>query len=116
VKLIIDMNLSPTWVEYFAQHGVETVHWSTVGDPRARDETIMDHARQEGMVVFTHDLDFGHRRSMGPRGSDRIFHEARGTMEETLRRVAGKPSIKGSPGAASQRRCLEKLPVHSGAV
>lgn len=53
------MNLTPTWVEYFARHGVQALHWATVGDPRAKDETIMDHARQEGMVVFTHDLDFG---------------------------------------------------------
>jgi Arc/MetJ family transcription regulator len=35
-----------------------------------------------------------------------------GTVEEALRRVAGKTSIKGSPSAANQRRYLQSL--HSG--
>lgn len=53
------MNLTPAWVEYLAQHGIDAQHWSTLGDPKAKDETIMAHARDSGMVVFTHDLDFG---------------------------------------------------------
>ena len=53
------MNLSPTWVEYLATHNFEAVHWSTVGDPKADDPVIMDYARENGMLVFTHDLDFG---------------------------------------------------------
>jgi predicted nuclease of predicted toxin-antitoxin system len=35
------------------------VHWSNVGDPRASDATILNYASQHGMVVVTHDLDFG---------------------------------------------------------
>ena len=38
---------------------IESVHWSTVGDPRAEDTEIMDYARASDYVVFTHDLDFG---------------------------------------------------------
>jgi len=53
------MNLTPAWVQYLAAHGTEAVHWSEVGNPRADDPTIMDYARQHGLVVFTHDLDFG---------------------------------------------------------
>lgn len=53
------MNLTPAWVEFFARHAIESVHWSSVGDPRAADEVIMDYARKMGFVVFTHDLDFG---------------------------------------------------------
>jgi predicted nuclease of predicted toxin-antitoxin system len=59
VKILIDMNLTPAWVEYLAHHGIDAQHWSTLGDPKAKDETIMAHARASGMVVFTHDLDFG---------------------------------------------------------
>ena len=33
-------------------------HWSTVGDPRASDRTIMKWAAQNDYVVLTHDLDF----------------------------------------------------------
>ena len=31
MKLLIDMNLSPTWVTAFAEAGIEAVHWSSVG-------------------------------------------------------------------------------------
>jgi predicted nuclease of predicted toxin-antitoxin system len=59
VRLVIDMNLSVEWVAELARHGWHAVHWSTVGDPRARDWEIMAWARTNGFVVFTHDLDFG---------------------------------------------------------
>lgn len=53
------MNLSPIWSEVFAENGFESVHWSSIGDPRAEDRTLMEWARTNGYVVFTHDLDFG---------------------------------------------------------
>lgn len=59
MKLLIDMNLSPLWIKVFERHGWQAVHWSTVGDPRATDHVIMDWARTNRCVVFTHDLDFG---------------------------------------------------------
>lgn len=59
MKILIDMNLSPDWAAVFAAQEVESVHWSTIGDPRAEDEKIMEYARVNDYVVFTHDLDFG---------------------------------------------------------
>ncbi len=59
MKILIDMNLSPDWVIAFASENIESVHWSTVGDPRAEDTEIMDYARTNDYIVFTHDLDFG---------------------------------------------------------
>jgi len=59
MKILVDMNLSPEWVEVFAQHGLSAVHWSTVGDPRAEDPVLMQWARGNDYIVFTHDLDFG---------------------------------------------------------
>jgi len=59
MKILVDMNLSPDWVTVLTNHGITAVHWSTVGDPRAEDVLIMDWARENGHVVFTHDLDFG---------------------------------------------------------
>jgi predicted nuclease of predicted toxin-antitoxin system len=53
------MNLSPNWVTAMQTRGHVAVHWSTVGDPRAPDRTIMDWAIANDHVVFTHDLDFG---------------------------------------------------------
>ena len=59
VNVLIDMNLSPDWVPVLQRRRWPAVHWSTVGDPRATDRTIMDWAVENGYIVFTHDLDFG---------------------------------------------------------
>ncbi|MDP2981705.1 MAG: DUF5615 family PIN-like protein [Candidatus Latescibacter sp.] len=59
MKLLIDMNLSPDWVEVFQQQGWQSLHWSTVGDLRAPDKDIIEWARANGYILFTHDLDFG---------------------------------------------------------
>lgn len=59
MKLLIDMNLSPLWVEFFAASGIASIHWSKVGDPSAADCVIMDYAAANKFIIFTHDLDFG---------------------------------------------------------
>ncbi|MDB9313909.1 DUF5615 family PIN-like protein [Spirulina sp. CS-785/01] len=59
MKILIDMNLSPDWVKTFTEAGIEAVHWSTVGDPRASDQSIMTWALEHRYIVFTNDLDFG---------------------------------------------------------
>ncbi len=59
MKILIDMNLSPDWTAAFAAQNIESVHWSTIGDPRAEDTEIMEYARANDYIVFTHDLDFG---------------------------------------------------------
>jgi predicted nuclease of predicted toxin-antitoxin system len=47
------------WVPFLASHGLEAVHWSTVGQPSAPDREILEFAVANGYIVFTHDLDFG---------------------------------------------------------
>ena len=59
MKPLIDMNLSPLWIGFLADTGFESIHWSDVGEPSAPDTEIMDYASEHGLVVFTHDLDFG---------------------------------------------------------
>lgn len=59
VKILVDMNLSPEWVAALNANGVEAIHWASVGDARAEDSVIMEYARINGFIVFTHDLDFG---------------------------------------------------------
>ncbi|MDZ8109867.1 MAG: DUF5615 family PIN-like protein [Nostoc sp. DedQUE12a] len=59
MKILIDMNLSPDWVAVFQRYNISSVHWSTIGDPREKDAIIMEWARTNGYIVFTHDLDFG---------------------------------------------------------
>jgi len=59
IKILIDMNLSPAWVQLLQDAGWSVTHWSTVGDLKATDRAIMDWAEANGYIVFTHDLDFG---------------------------------------------------------
>jgi predicted nuclease of predicted toxin-antitoxin system len=58
VKLLVDMNLSPSWVERLASHGFEAVHWSTIGVATAPDVEILTWANEHHFVVITNDLDF----------------------------------------------------------
>src|SRR6187549_2038910 len=59
LAILVDMNLSPDWVPLLQGHGWPTVHWYSVGDPRAVDQVIMAWALANHHIVFTHDLDFG---------------------------------------------------------
>jgi len=59
MKLLVDMNLSPRWVDLLASAGIQAVHWSTVGPMNAPDAQIMAHALAHDFIVLTHDLDFG---------------------------------------------------------
>jgi len=59
LNILIDMNLSPDWVPLLIANGWPAVHWSAIGDIRATDDVLMDWARENEHVVFTHDLDFG---------------------------------------------------------
>jgi predicted nuclease of predicted toxin-antitoxin system len=59
LKLVIDMNLSPLWVAYLGERGIEAEHWSQIGPYSAPDEEIFSHCRHVRSVLLTHDLDFG---------------------------------------------------------
>ena len=59
MKLLVDMNLSPLWVDYLGALGWEVEHWGALGDGRAPDEEILVWARANGLVIVTADLDFG---------------------------------------------------------
>lgn len=59
MKILLDMNLSPKWVEVLETAGWEAVHWYQIGAPDALDQEIFDYALSNNYVVFTNDLDFG---------------------------------------------------------
>jgi predicted nuclease of predicted toxin-antitoxin system len=59
VNILIDMNLSPAWVQVLREAGYDAVHWMNVGDCSAPDTDILRWAAEHAYVVFTHDLDFG---------------------------------------------------------
>jgi len=59
VKIVIDVNLSPRWVNALGQLGDEAVHWSSIGKLNADDVTILEWVRDNGGVLLSCDLDFG---------------------------------------------------------
>jgi predicted nuclease of predicted toxin-antitoxin system len=65
MKVWIDMNLSPDWVETFKLHGIEAVHWITIGKMDAPDSDIFECARKGEYIIFTNDLDFGTILALG---------------------------------------------------
>jgi predicted nuclease of predicted toxin-antitoxin system len=59
MKFLVDMNLSPGWVDFLTKEDFEAVHWSAVGQSNAPDIELMHWASAQGFVVLTADLDFG---------------------------------------------------------
>ena len=59
LRLLVDMNLSPSWVMVLRKAGFEAEHWYMIGAPNAPDSELFAWARENGYIVFTHDLDFG---------------------------------------------------------
>lgn len=70
MRILVDMNLTPRWVEHLTREGHEARHWSSLGSVNAKDREICDYARAAGYVVLTNDLDFpqilAHTRNTGP--------------------------------------------------
>jgi predicted nuclease of predicted toxin-antitoxin system len=59
MNVLIDMNLSPQRETLLREAGWTAVHWSRIGESNAPDHEILDWAKSNGHVIFTHDLDFG---------------------------------------------------------
>lgn len=59
MRILVDMNLSPKWVDFLASGEVEAVHWSNVGADDAPDQDVMRWAADHDHFVLTADLDFG---------------------------------------------------------
>lgn len=58
MRFLIDMNLTPRWVQHLRNAGHDGVHWSTIGSHTAPDIEICTYARQHDYVLVTNDLDF----------------------------------------------------------
>lgn len=87
MRLLLDMNLTPRWVQALVDAG-HAVHWSGVGPPGTADEAICDYAREHGFVLITNDLDF-------PRI---LAHTADSKPSIVL--LGGEPLVPESRGAA----------------
>src|SRR5437588_3582468 len=101
MKIVVDMNLAPQWVEVLRRDGFDADHWSQIGDPRATDQTIMDWARNNNHVVFTHEarLRNGARAntSEGPkRGAS--AGAGRSAVSDRISFAAGAATVRNAVG------------------
>lgn len=58
MKLLIDMNLSPRWVDFLTNAGFEAKHWSKTGNKSTPDVGVTTYAANNDYVILAHDLDF----------------------------------------------------------
>ncbi|MEX1117300.1 MAG: DUF5615 family PIN-like protein [Terrimicrobiaceae bacterium] len=58
MRLLIDMNLSPEWVESLKESGLDAIQWARLGRANAPDHEIFAYARANGLAILTQDLDF----------------------------------------------------------
>lgn len=65
MRFVIDMNLSPLWVDVLIRVGHEAEHWSNLGPATAEDSAIVEYARSNDSVILTNDLDFGILLALG---------------------------------------------------
>lgn len=73
MKILVDMNLSPLWVDWLEKGGFTAIHWSAVGTGNAPDRQLFEWARQHAHVIFTHDLDFGAMLALTQAMSPSVF-------------------------------------------
>jgi predicted nuclease of predicted toxin-antitoxin system len=101
MRLPIDMNPTPRWVQQLRDGGHVAVHWSAAGDPAASDRQICAYARGHGYVVITNDLDFpqipAHTRESGPsvvllRGEPLVPETRGAALLQALEDCAAKPA------------------------
>jgi len=100
LRLLVDMNLSPTWVPMLRSAGFDAVHWSAIGRPDAPDQTLFAWAREHDHVVFTHDLDFGTMLALTGASSPSVFQ---------VRTEDVSPDGLGERAIAALRRFSQEL-------
>ena len=66
MKLLVDMNLSPSWVERLARHGFEAVHWST--NVRRSQRKYDDTDNQLADAISSYWVDFARTGDPNGRG------------------------------------------------
>jgi predicted nuclease of predicted toxin-antitoxin system len=120
MKILIDMNLSPRWIDFFANVGLHALHWSKVGPVNASDREIMAWASANDYIVMTHDLDFsailaatqGDKPSVVQIRGDEISPDAIGTkVVLSLRQAEAELNAGALISIDAKRTRLRILPL-----
>jgi predicted nuclease of predicted toxin-antitoxin system len=120
VKIVVDMNLSPEWVQVFAASGWMAQHWSAIGKGDAEDEEIFRWAAANDHVLFTQDLDFPQILFTSQKGKPsvvllRVNNELDAGQHERVCAILRQSELKLQAGAIlvidEQRIRLRALPI-----
>ena len=58
MKILLDMNIPLKYATLLANKGIESIRWSDVGLPNAKDTEIIAYASEHNCIVLTYDLGF----------------------------------------------------------
>jgi predicted nuclease of predicted toxin-antitoxin system len=58
MKVLVDANLTPFWVDFLQSEGIEAVHWWSVGKGDAPDAELLEWATENNAAILTGDGDF----------------------------------------------------------
>ncbi len=105
MKILIDMNLSPSWTRVLHQAGFDAVHWSQIGPANASDPAIMTYAAAHGFTILTNDLDFGVALATAGEGGLSVVQIRGGDL---------RPASIG--GALVRALCQVRLELEEGAL
>ena len=72
MRFLVDVNLSPRWVERLNVRGYTAIRWTEIGASNASDEEIMRYAAKEGYTVLTHDQDFSTLLALSREGAPSV--------------------------------------------
>jgi predicted nuclease of predicted toxin-antitoxin system len=120
MKFLVDMNLSPRWVDHLAGEGIEAAHWSTLGLATATDDVVLAFAAENDYVVITEDLDFsailaasrGHKPSVVQVRGDNLRPERIGKLVVAALKQAEQELKQGALLVVDVRRIrLRLLPL-----
>lgn len=59
MRLLLDVCVGRGWIAWLDAHDIAAARWRDLGRMTASDTEILEFARANGYIVFTHDLDFG---------------------------------------------------------
>ena len=120
MKILVDMNLSPEWLEVLRQQGWEAAHWSTIGSPKAPDAEVLTWAAEHRHVLLTQDLDFAQLlvgiRGRGPsvvllRMGDELDVEQRNRVCRAIQAVSDSLETGALLVVKQGRYRLRRLPL-----
>ena len=98
MKFLVNMNVPRDLGRQLAASGHEVRHAGDVGLAQAPDTQMVEHAKANGEVILTHDLDYGHLLAFsGDRRPSVIIFRVRNTQPDNLFTLLTRtwPEIEG---------------------